>query len=410
MKADLDRLMKERNLDAIIVEGSDGLSGASASWNYLTRNQKMTGFVIKKRGEPAQVLFHPMEQQQADASGLVPVSFGRWDLKSIAKESGSRLEAATKLWRLIFRDLEIAGRVAWYGAVEASSALALIDALRETLPATTIVGEYENGVIDTARRTKDADEIRIMEDVGRRTCEVVGRVVELIRECSVQGDLVVDSAGKPLTIGIVKAFIRRECDERSLDVGDPIFAQGKDAGIPHAHGDLLAPLKTGEPIVFDIYPKCRKTGYHHDMTRTWAIGHASDELQRVFGDVKYAFDTILSEYRAGERCKKYQDRCCAILKSRGHKTIDEQWPLDEGYNHSLGHGLGLDVHEPLAFSSFADRGDVLEPGNVFALEPGLYYPSRGVGVRVEDTIVCDADGRFRSITPFGHWLVIPLLP
>lgn len=400
--------MTQRNLNALIIEGADGLSHASSSWNYLTRHQKMTGFVLKKRGEPAMLLYHPMEQQQADASGLVPISFGRWDLKAIAKASPTRLDSAVTLWRAIFKEFAIGGRVGWSGAVDASSLLALVDALRQSIPGIEIVGEYENGVIDTARRTKDADEIAIMEEVGRRTCEVVGAVRELIRECHRQRAILVDSAGKPVTIGIVKAFIRRACDERDLDVGDPIFAQGHDAGIPHAHGDPDAVLRIGDPIVFDIYPRCRRTGYHHDMTRTWAIAEASEELQRVHGDVMHAFDTILSEYRAGERCKKYQDRCCELFKQRGHKTIDEHWPLEEGYNHSLGHGLGLDVHEPLAFSSFADRGDTLEPGNVFALEPGLYYPSKGIGCRVEDTIVCDADGTFRSITPFSRDLVVPL--
>lgn len=406
MKSDLDRLMKSRALDAIIVEGADGLSEASASWRYLTRGQKMTGFVVKKRGEPAQLLYHAMEQLQAEATGLALVPFGRWDLKAIAQASDTRLEASVAMWRQIVRDLEVSGRVAWYGATESSSTIALIDALRKALPTIELVGEYENGLIDAARRTKDADEIATMEDVGRRTCDVVAGVVELIRGSTLRGNIIVDARGWPVTIGAVKQFVRRACDDRDLDVGDPIFAQGRDAGIPHAHGEAEAPLVVGEPIVFDIYPRCRKSGYYHDMTRTFVINSSGDELRKIYGDVKHAFDTILGEYRVGERCKKYQDRCCEIFKERGHVTVQEKWPLEEGYTHSLGHGLGLDVHEALAFSSFVDRGDTLERGNVFALEPGLYYPSKNIGVRIEDTIVCDSDGSFRSITPFGHeWII-----
>jgi Xaa-Pro aminopeptidase len=406
MQADLDRLMSDKQLDVLIVEGADGLSEVSAPWRYLTRGQKMTGYVIKKRGEPAMVLYHLMEQQQAEATGLKLVSYGKWDLKSIAKNSASRLDSATELWRQIFRDLELAGRVAWYGATEAASLLALIDALRKHLPGAEFVGEYENSVIDVARRTKDADEIAAMQDVGKRTCEVVQDVVDFIKRQTVNKNILVDAKGWPVTIGHVKQFIRRACDDLDLDVGDPIFAQGSDAGIPHAHGDPTAPLSLGDPIVFDIYPKCRKTGYYHDMTRTFAIGYASDELKKVYDDVKHAFDTILREFKAGTRCKVYQDRCCQLLRESGHVTIEEKWPLEEGYTHSLGHGLGLEVHEPLAFSSFADRGDTLQPGNVFTLEPGLYYPKRGIGVRLEDTIVCDTDGSFRSITPFGFdWVI-----
>ena len=409
MKSDLDALMQARGLDAIVVEGADGLAQHSASWQYLTRNQRMTGYVVKRRHEPARLLFHPMERQQAEATGLALESFGRWDLRQIARDHPTRLDAAVALWRQIFRDLEVAGRVGWYGASEASGTLALIDALRQSISATEFVGEFENNVIDVARRTKDADEIAMMEDVGRRTCDVVGDVIAFLGEGADDGDgTLVGPDGKAVTIGDVKALIRRACDRRDLDVGDPIFAQGSDAGIPHAHGKSDEPLRLGAAIVFDLYPRCRRSGYYHDLTRTFALGYANECLQTIYDDVLYAFDTILGEYRVGGRCKRYQDRCCEIFESREHRTIGSTWPLEEGYVHALGHGLGLEVHEPLAFSSFADRGDVLEPGNVFALEPGLYYPLRGVGVRIEDTIVCDADGRFRSITPLEKRLVLPV--
>ncbi len=402
MKSDLDRLMSQRQLDVLIIEGADGLSTSSAPWNYMTRHQKLTGFVIKKRDEKPKILYHPMEQQQAEASGLEPVSFGRWDLKSIAQSTSTRLESATEMWKQIFRDLELSGRIGWYGAVDASSLLGLMDSLKRHLPAVEFVGEFESSVLDVARRTKEPDEIAAMEDVGKRTCEVVQRVVDLIKSGSKRNGRLVDAYGEWVTIGTVKKFIRRECDDRDMEVGDPIFAQGQDAGIPHAHGDEDAVLTLGEPIVFDIYPKCRKTGFYHDMTRTFAIDHASDATQKVYDDVMYAFTTIMKEFKGGERCKKYQDRCCELFKLRGHVTIQDKWPLEEGYNHSLGHGLGLEVHEPLAFSSFADRGDILEPGNVFTHEPGLYYPSKNIGVRIEDTIAQRAND-WRISSPISPW-------
>lgn len=408
MKSDLDRLMKDRSLDVLIVEGADGLANASATWNYMTGHQKLTGFVIKKRGERAKILYHPMEQQQADATGLDPVSFGRWDLKAIAKATASRLESATEMWRQIFKDLELSGRVAWYGAADASAMIGLIDSLRRTLKSVEIVGEFESSVFDVARRTKEPAEIAVMEDVGKRTCAVVGAVVDLLRAGIERKGRLVDARGEWITIGSVKRFIRRACDDLNLDVGDPIFAQGRDAGIPHAHGDEEAVLTLGDPIVFDIYPKCRKSGFYHDMTRTFAVGRASAELQKVYDDVMYAFTTLMGEFKVGEPTKKYQDRCCELFRQRGHLTVQEKWPLEEGYNHSLGHGLGLEVHEPLAFSSFADRGDKLEPGNVFTHEPGLYYPSKNIGVRIEDTIVVEQNGTMRSITPFPYDLVIPI--
>jgi Xaa-Pro aminopeptidase len=276
------------------------------------------------------------------------------------------------------------------------------------VPDVTIVGEFEKGVIDEARRTKDAEEIEMMADVGRRVCAVVQSVVDFIGQQRGIDGVVVDVNHKPVTIGDIKALVRREIDRLGLEQDDAIFAQGRDAGIPHAHGDEPSPLRLGEPIVFDFFPRDRKTGYYHDMTRTFCIGFAKPEAQRIYDDVRAVFDQIMSSLKVGERSRHYQDLVCAEFAKRGHKTIDKHWPLEEGYFHSLGHGIGLEVHEPLAFSSFVDRGDTLQPGSVFTIEPGLYYPDRGVGVRIEDTVAVMPDGKIRSLTPFPYELVIPL--
>ncbi len=187
-----------------------------------------------------------------------------------------------------------------------------------------------------------------------------------------------------------------------------IFAQGRDAGIPHATGELDAPLLLGEAIVFDIYPRDRASGYYHDMTRTFAIGYEAPGLQELYDDVKESFDQVVAALKPGVSTHGLQQRACQVLRERDHQTPEDTWPLEEGYIHSLGHGIGLDVHEPLAMSTFVDQGDTVEPGTVFTIEPGLYYPSRNMGVRIEDTICCAPDGTIRSLTPFPYDLVIPI--
>jgi Xaa-Pro aminopeptidase len=99
---------------------------------------------------------------------------------------------------------------------------------------------------------------------------------------------------------------------------------------------------------------------------------------------------------------------CGYFEQRGHETIGTTYPLEEGNIHSLGHGVGLEVHEDPRFPALQDRGDVLRPGMAFTIEPGLYYPSRGFGVRIEDTYYLAPDGSFESLTPFPKDLVIPL--
>jgi Xaa-Pro aminopeptidase len=248
-----------------------------------------------------------------------------------------------------------------------------------------------------------------MRDVGRRTCAVVQAVVDFISHGRAAGDTLVDTDGRVITIGDIHRLIRREAAAQELEIPQGvIFAQGRDAGLPHAHGDEAAPLKLGLPIVFDIYPRRQGGGYYHDMTRTFAIGYAPPELQQLYDDVSGAFDNVVGELECGAPTKPYQDLVCAFFEARGHPTIASVYPLDEGYLHGLGHGVGLEVHEDFGFPAFQDRGDVLAPGAVFTIEPGLYYPGRDLGVRIEDTIYCRPDGTFESLTPFPKELVIPL--
>ena len=213
--------------------------------------------------------------------------------------------------------------------------------------------------------------------------------------------------GTPLTIGDVRHVIDRELAARGLVGEGTIFAQGRDAGLPHARGEDSMALQRGQAIVFDIFPK-DASGYYHDMTRTFAIDYASPELQQVYADVLGSFNAVVGEFEAGAPTKPYQTMVCDYFAARGHDTIATKYPIEEGFIHSLGHGLGLEVHEDFGFPSLADRGDVLVPGAVFTVEPGLYYPSKGYGVRIEDTYWCRPDGQFESLTDFSKELVIPL--
>jgi Xaa-Pro aminopeptidase len=409
LKRDLDRLMAERNLDAMVVEGPDGLGSANSDFNYLVKGAHLTGTVIKKRGEPAMLLHSTWEQIQAESTGLVLVPTNRWNLREIMSETGDRFQAYVELRRRIFADLGVGGRVGFYGTVSAGPHFALLTGLAQNMPGLEIVAEFEKDLISQARLTKDPEEVEVMRQVGQKTCAVVRAVVDFIQTGRADGDTLVDASGAPITIGHVKQLLRRELAAQGLEEPQgTIFAQGRDAGLPHATGDESAPLKLGQPIVFDIFPRDLRSGYYHDMTRTFAIGHAPPELQSLYDDVRGVFEHVTAELESGAPTKVYQDMTCQFFEARGHPTIGTKYPIEEGYIHSLGHGIGLEVHEDFGFPSLQDRGDVLQPGAVFTIEPGLYYPDRGLGVRIEDTYYCTPDGGFESLTPFPKDLVIPL--
>ena len=409
MRSDIDRLMAERNLDAIVIEGPDGLGSANPAFNYMVKGQKLTGTVLKQRGEPAMLVHSPWEQMQAQETGLVLVPSDRWNMREIMEQTASRFDAAVEYRRRMFEDLGIGGRVGIYGTVEAGPSFALLAALSQRMPGLEIVAEFEQDLISTARLTKEPDEVERMRDVGRRTVAVVQAVVDFIKQGRTDGDRLADANGKPLTIGDVHALIRRETAAQGLESPQGfIFSQGRDAGLPHAHGDENAPLMLGQPIVFDFYPREQGGGYYHDMTRTFAIGYASPELQKLYDDVIGVFEHVTSELESGAPTKVYQDMTCKYFEQRGYETIGSKYPIDEGYIHSLGHGIGLEVHEDYGFPSLKDRGDVMTPGAVFTIEPGLYYPNQGLGVRIEDTYYCTPDSTFESLTPFPKDLVIPI--
>lgn len=408
MQSDLDRLMTERNLDAIVVEGPDGLGSANPAFNYFVRGAHLTGLVIKKRNEPAMLIHSDWEVLQAQETGLVCVSSSRWNLRDIAARIPDRLAARVELRRQMYTDLGVSGRVGLYGTVQTGPFLALLRGLEAAMPDVTFVAEFDKDLISAARLTKDAHEVAVMREVGRKTCEVVQAAVDYITSGYADGEHVVDPATqRRMTIGDVRAVIDRELAARGMVGEGTIFAQGRDAGLPHARGEDSMALQRGQAIVFDIFPK-DASGYYHDMTRTFAIDYASPELQEAYDHVMGAFNEVVQEFELGAPTKPYQTMVCNYFEQRGHETIGKKYPIEEGYVHSLGHGLGLEVHEDFGFPSLADRGDVLVPGAVFSVEPGLYYPSKGYGVRIEDTYWCRPDGTFESLTDFPKDLVLTL--
>ena len=115
---------------------------------------------------------------------------------------------------------------------------------------------------------------------------------------------------------------------------------------------------------------------------------------------------IVSKTVAGIPTANLQELACDYFRERGHPVVKDNPELVEGYPHSLGHGVGLDVHES-PYIGTADK-NILSKGNVFTIEPGLYYPERGLAVRIEDTVYINSEGKCISMTDVPYDLVIPV--
>jgi Xaa-Pro aminopeptidase len=407
MKSDLDRLMTARDLQALIVAGGHG---HNAPRDYLTNSAHITGgLVIKKRGDAPVMVVNAMEVEEADKSGLTVYTM--YDLgwaELVEKAEGNRSKAEVGMWGRCLEKFGVpAGNVGVYGTGDLNMYIELIRMVELAYPDYKFVGELGMTLFDEAYITKDADEIKRIKSVAVRTSTVWQTTWDFIAGHRAEGDTVVKSDGSPLTIGDVKRFVRRELLDHDLQDNDMIFAQGRDGGFPHSRGEADMALQLGQAIVFDLFPSELGGGYYHDSTRTWCIGYAPDEVQAVFDQVMDAFDIAVDSFRIGQPTHMLQDAVLDYFESKGHPTMRSQPGAMDGYVHSLGHGVGLNIHERPSITHVA-KTEKFQPGNVVTIEPGLYYPEKGYGVRVEDMCYVDEQGQLVHLTDFRKDLVLPL--
>src|ERR1051325_5756137 len=142
--------------------------------------------------------------------------------------------------------------------------------------------------------------------------------------------------------------------------------------------------------------------------RRFSRGPAPEPLQKVYRECREAFDTAMSRMRGGESCRGYQELVCDVFERQGHATVRVNQGVEEGYVHGLGHGVGLAVHEGPRLGGPPTNTALLEPGHVISVEPGLYYPSRGLGGRIADLVAVKADGGIENLTPAPYELEIPI--
>jgi Xaa-Pro aminopeptidase len=168
---------------------------------------------------------------------------------------------------------------------------------------------------------------------------------------------------------------------------DTIVASGPRSSLPHGRASSRR-IEDGDLVTFD-FGAC-VDGYCSDMTRTLVVGKASDEQRRVYDLVLQAQLAGVAAVRPGVTGRDVDAAARDLIAAAGHK---------DHFGHGLGHGIGLAVHEAPRLSPLGD--DVLAPGMVTSVEPGVYVPGWG-GVRIEDLVAVTQDGaRILTKTPKG---------
>jgi Xaa-Pro aminopeptidase len=255
----------------------------------------------------------------------------------------------------------------------------------------------DHDLFDNRRRSKNETELRGIRN-AQKACEAaLDASRELLRRAEANGaGLEVD--GEPLTCERLKRVIEDVFADHDVDGSDMIVSHGAQTAVGHDQGSgQIAP---NEPIVFDLFPRDKATGCYADMTRTYVVGEATDEVKEWHRLVKEALDSSTRDVKPGVNGRKLYEKVCDIFEAAGYKTQLNKEPgevLEDGFFHGLGHGVGLEVHELPGLSRV---GHDLIPGDVVTVEPGLYRSGYG-GLRLEDLVLVTEDG-YEVITDYPY--------
>lgn len=235
------------------------------------------------------------------------------------------------------------------------------------------------------REIKNRYEVNRIRESQQAAVIAMRTAVSMISNSIPSNDGVLKYKGKPLTSENIKSVINKTLFDHNCLGRDTIAAGGKQAASPHETGH--GKLRAGEAIVIDIFPRNMDHGYWGDLTRTVVKGEPSKKIKEIYRAVKAAQEEALKKVRPGVMCKTIHKAAADEMKKRGFKTraVDGK---SEGFIHSVGHGVGLSIHEEPSVSLNDYR---LKKGNIITIEPGLYYPDIG-GVRIEDTIEVTGSG------------------
>jgi len=234
------------------------------------------------------------------------------------------------------------------------------------------------------REKKTARELKIIRAVQQAAVRAMQRAMSQIARAKPDSHGTLRVRGLALTAEQVRRAIDSFLFAQDCIGTGTIVSHGPQSADPHERGS--GPLRAGEPIVIDIFPQSMTHGYWGDLTRTVVKGGVTQAWNRVHRAVKAAHAAALSAVRGGIRFRSVQRKARDVFSKRGYRTgAKDNKP--QGFIHSIGHGVGLAVHE----EPFARKGNRLRTGNVVTIEPGLYFPGKG-GVRIEDLVVVTARG------------------
>lgn len=248
------------------------------------------------------------------------------------------------------------------------------------------------------REIKKQSEVKAIEYAQKAGEKALAEALTAIKNSKIKRG-VLWQENSPLKTEDVRAIIETQLLSLGAEASDIIIACGKGSADPHWKGE--GELRADEPIVIDMVPRSKKERYYSDMTRTVMRGEPSEELKNMYSAVKDAQAAAIAKIKAWVTGSEIHGIVCDLLEERGYETArGRSGEFTEGFIHSTGHGVGLDIHEA---PNLSENGKELKAGAVVTVEPGLYYRKIG-GVRLEDVVLVTQSG-CKNLTMFEKNLV-----
>ena len=332
-------------------------------------------------GGAKHVFTHSMEAQRLRALGLFDVHLS--DEFGLDELMGSGMKVREIRAELAVR--EVASLGIKQATVPENFPVWLADRLR----AEGIVITPDQEVFDERRRSKTGAQLAGMRRAQRAAEAAMDTCRDMLRRSEISGDqLLLD--GEVLTVERVKAAMNQTFAAHDTTSEDYIVAPGPQGAVGHDMGS--GPIPPHTPLVVDIFPRDNASGVYTDMTRTFVVGDAADDVREWHRLCKEALDRAIAETKPGVTGQALHFGSCEIFEAAGEltqRTKKPGEPLSDGFFHSLGHGVGLEVHEAPGVGQLSDKP--LVPGDCITIEPGLYRQGYG-GVRLEDNVLVTETG------------------
>ena len=244
--------------------------------------------------------------------------------------------------------------------------------------------KFDPEFFNTQRAVKTAKEVKEITLACQLAASTINYAKSILQSCIVKNNtLHLDN--EVLTAEQLRTLMELFCMQNGGIAEGTIVACGQDAVNPHCQG--FGPLRANELIVIDFFPRLKSSHYYGDMTRTFIVGKSNSEQEKLYQCVLQCQRELILRVKPGISVKSLMEFAVQFFENSGYGLKKSENGC-EGFIHSVGHGLGLDLHE---YPSVSYNDTILQAGMVITIEPGLYFKSIG-GVRIEDDVLVTENG------------------